>query len=379
MIKVEKYNSGIYRESNINSISSYKYFCPSNINDTWTWDDIKLNNLLVEASKALGEFNGYSEQIPDIDIFIKMYIRIEANKSNKIEGTKTTLDEELMNIADLSPEKRDDYIEVQNYIKAMNLGIEKVKTLPISSRLIKELHKTLLKVGRGESKQPGEFRHSQNWIGGSSIKTANYVPPSHEMVNDYMTDLEKFINNEINTPHLIKVAIIHYQFESIHPFLDGNGRIGRLLIPLYLLYNKELNNPCFYISDYIEGHKEDYYNCLELVRTKNDMSSWIKFFLTAVIETCKDSKEKFIKVIGFIKDLEKDEELMNSTIKKIINYAYSNPNFSRAELSEKLQIHRNSVSTCIKKLIEKGLIEEITGYSKNQIFTFTKYLDQYKK
>ena len=227
--------------------------------------------------------------------YIKMHVKIEANKSSRIEGTRTTVEEDLLDVTDINPEKRDDWEEVQNYVKATNYGVERIKNgFPVCNRLIRELHKILMQGVRGEHKTPGEFRTSQNWIGESMPSNAVYVPPPNTEIAESLTDFEKFMNNEeIDTPDLIKIAILHYQFESIHPFLDGNGRIGRLLIPLYIQSKGMLDKSCLYISDYIERNKDTYYDMLTRVRTHNDMIAWIKFFLEAVIETSKTTKEKF--------------------------------------------------------------------------------------
>ena len=249
IMNVNKFKSGSYRNQD-----DYKTFKPTCINHPWRWSDPEINTLLEKASSELGSLNAFSDLIPNIDIYISMHIRTEANKSNKIEGTKTTVEEDLLPVEDISPEKRDDYQEVQNYINAMHTGIKRiiVDNFPLCNRLIRELHEILLQGVRGEHKTPGEFRKSQNWIGGTRPSNAVYVPPSIIDMPDLMSDFEKFINNdECNVPNLIKIAILHYQFETIHPFLDGNGRIGRLIIPLYLLDKKLLSKPCFYISDFL--------------------------------------------------------------------------------------------------------------------------------
>lgn len=217
------------------------------------------------------------------------------------------MEEDLLDVTDINPEKRDDWEEVQNYVKATNYGVERIRNgFPVCTRLIREIHEILMQGVRGEYKTPGEFRISQNWIGGSMPSTAVYIPPPHTEVTECLSDFEKFINNEeIDTPDLIKSAILHYQFESIHPFLDGNGRIGRLLIPLYIQSKGMLEKSCLYISDYIERNKDTYYDMLTRVRTNNDMIGWIKFFLEAVIETSKTAKEKFRNVVELTMEMDK--------------------------------------------------------------------------
>lgn len=236
---------------------------------------------------------------------------------------------------------------------------------------------------RGEHKTPGEFRISQNWIGGSMPSKAVYVPPPHTEIAELLTDFEKFINNEeIDTPDLIKIAILHYQFESIHPFLDGNGRIGRLLIPLYIQSKGMLNKSCLYISDYIERNKDEYYDCLTRVRTQNDMIGWIKFFLTAVIETSKIAKDKFKKVVEFTMEI--DRKILNMTVKpenakKVLDVLYDEPAVNRKKLVELTGITESTIKNIINNFVDKGILVETTGYTRNQIFKFQKYTDLFLK
>ena len=373
MKKLEEYNSGNYIK-----VNDYKSFIPSPINDDWIWNDSELNQLLSEANLQLGSLNGFAEQIPNIDIYIKMHVKVEANKSSRIEGTRTTLDEDLLEKFDVNPEKRDDWQEVQNYVEAMNYGIERIKELPVSTRLIKEIHSILMQGVRGEFKNPGEYRTSQNWIGGSRPDNAMYVPPIPSEVSNCLSDLEKFINNEkVYTPDLIKIAMIHYQFESIHPFLDGNGRTGRILIPIYLLNKGIINKPCFYISDYIEKNKDAYYHFLNRVRTNNDMISWIKFFLEATIETAKSARVKFEKIVRFTGE-------MNDTIltlpikpensKKVLNLLYNEPVANRNMISEKTGIKITTVDNIVKAFVDNHLLIETTGFKRNQIYSFDRYI-----
>lgn len=378
-MKLENYQSGKYIK-----MDDYKSFIPSKINYNWGWDDTKLDKLLAEANRQIGELNAYSLLIPNVDLYIKMHVKLEANKSSRIEGTRTTVEEDLLDIADINPERRDDWEEVQNYVKAINYGVSRIKEgFPMCTRLIREIHKVLMQGVRGEHKTPGEFRISQNWIGGSAPSTAIYVPPPHTEIAECLTDFEKFINNqEIDTPDLIKIAILHYQFESIHPFLDGNGRIGRLIIPLYIQSRGMLEKSCLYISDYIERNKDIYYDMLTRVRTHNDMISWIKFFLKAVIETSKIAKDKFRKVVELT--MKMDETIMNLSVKpenakKVIDLLYDEPILTRNKMAEKTQIKLTTVNGIVNALLEKEIIKETTGYSRNQIFAFEKYIDLFLK
>ena len=379
MKKLEEYKSGEYVKMN-----DYKVFIPSKINYNWGWDDTKLDKLLAEANRQIGELNAYSLLIPNVDLYIKMHVKIEANKSSRIEGTRTTVEEDLLDITDINPEKRDDWEEVQNYVKATNYGVERIKDgFPVCTRLIRELHKILMQGVRGEHKTPGEFRTSQNWIGGSMPSNAVYVPPPHTEIAECLTDFEKFINNEeIDTPDLIKIAILHYQFESIHPFLDGNGRIGRLLIPLYIQSKGMLDKSCLYISDYIERNKDTYYDMLTRVRTHNDMIEWIKFFLEAVIETSKTAKEKFRNVVELTMQMDKiivNLPVKSDNVKKVIDVLYNEPVINRKKLCDITKIKEGTIKNIIKCLLENNIIVETTGYSRNQIFTFQKYTDLFLK
>lgn len=378
-MKLEDYKSGEYVKMN-----DYKAFIPSKINYNWGWDDTKLDKLLAEANRQIGELNAYSLLIPNVDLYIKMHVKIEANKSSRIEGTRTTVEEDLLDVTDINPEKRDDWEEVQNYVKATNYGVQRIKDgFSVCTRLIRELHKILMQGVRGEHKTPGEFRTSQNWIGGSMPSNAVYVPPPHSEIVECLTDFEKFINNEeIDTPDLIKIAILHYQFESIHPFLDGNGRIGRLLIPLYIQSKGMLDKSCLYISDYIERNKDTYYDMLTRVRTHNDMIAWIKFFLEAVIETSKTAKEKFKNVVELTMEMDKvimDLPVKPENAKKVLDVLYDEPIVSRKKILELIDIKSTTLNVCINALKEKNIIIETTGYSRNQVFAFQKYIDLFLK
>lgn len=378
-MKLEEYQSGEYVKLN-----DYKAFIPSKINYNWGWDDTKLDKLLAEANRQIGELNAYSLLIPNVDLYIKMHVKIEANKSSRIEGTRTTVEEDLLDVSDISPEKRDDWVEVQNYVKATNYGVERIREgFPVCTRLIREIHSVLMQGVRGERKTPGEFRTSQNWIGGSMPSTAVYVPPPHTEVLECLSDFEKFINNEeSDTPDLVKIAILHYQFESIHPFLDGNGRIGRLLVPLYIQSKGMLEKSCLYISDYIERNKDTYYDLLTRVRTHNDMISWIKFFLEAIIETSKTAKEKFRKVVELTMEMDRlimDLPVKPENAKKVIDLLYDEPILTRNKMSEITGIKLTTINGIVNALLDKKIIVETTGYSRNQIFAFEKYINLFLK
>ncbi len=262
-MKIEEFQPGSYKKQ-----FQYLSFMPEPINHGWTWDTPEIHGLLSDANRHLGELNGLSLIVPNVDRFIQMHVAKEAQSSSSIEGTQTEMDEALQEDPErIAPEKRNDWREVRNYIEAMNQSISRLEALPLSNRLLSEAHGRLLQGVRGEGKTPGEFRRSQNWIGGTSLADAVFIPPHHDEVPDLMSDLEAFWHNEeIAVPHLIRVALSHYQFETIHPFLDGNGRIGRLLIPLYLVSKGLLARPCLYLSAHLEKQRTAYYDALMAVR-----------------------------------------------------------------------------------------------------------------
>jgi len=355
-----------------------KSFEPEFINHQWTWDDPEINILFGEANKTLGELNAFSNIVPDIDLFIAMHILKEATTSSKIEGTKTDIDEALLDINEISPEKRDDWQEVQNYIKAINFAIDELKNIPLSNRLIKNTHKILLKDSRGKHKAPGEYRKSQNWIGGNNIKNALYIPPHFENIDGLMSDLEKFIHNEnIFVPDLIKIAIIHYQFETIHPFLDGNGRIGRLLITLFLVSKSILSKPSLYISDYLEKNRAVYYDSLTLVRKKNDLTQWIKFFLNAIYSTADKGITTFSKILELKNKLDKTITTMgrkSENARLLLYRLYKNPIIDVKNASDLLKISERTARELIKDFEKNKILIETTGLSRNRNYAFKEYI-----
>ena len=375
-MQFESFKSGTYSNQR-----GYKAFLPVCINTSWDWINPEVNVLLEQASNELGGLDSFSDLIPNIDIYIQMHIRTEANKSSKIEGTKTSVEEELMSVDDISPEKRDDHEEVQNYIKAMNFGISRIQNdnFPLSTRLVREIHSVLMQGVRGEHKTPGDFRTQQNWIGGSMPSNAVFVPPCVDDMHDLLSDLEKFIHNEEHfVPHLIKIALIHYQFETIHPFQDGNGRIGRLIIPLYLLDKEILQKPCFYISDFFEKNRSTYYDALQSVRTKNDITGWIIFFLRAVIYTAKSAKLKFKDVVKLVDDYE-DKVLefpgRADTNRTILRTFFVEPILTVKQLQAQTSFSQPVIDKILRVMRESGMLTEITGFSRNRIFMLKEYLN----
>lgn len=358
----------------------YQYFMPEKINHDFSWEDTSINTLLEKASFHLGALNSFSSLVPDADMFIIMHIFKEAVISNRIEGTRTNIEEALNEQDNLDPEKRNDWQEVHNYVKAMNNAIQELENLPLSNRLIKNTHKILLSTGRGEHKSPGEFRISQNWIGGTTLSDAVFIPPAHEELPELLSDLELFLNNtNINIPHLIRIAIAHYQFETIHPFLDGNGRIGRLLISLYLVHSKVLQKPLLYLSDFFEKNKTLYYDNLTFVRTKNDMSQWIKYFLEGVSQTAENSAQTLKKIIELKTDLEKNKLLSlgkrTKTANEFLYFLFHSPVITSTTLQKEMKITAKTANSLIDAFIGLNILKERTGYSRNRIFVFDKYVE----
>ena len=369
-----KYNSGIYKQQ-----YKYKSFYPSLVNKTFAWNDNKINVLLESARGALGELNAFSKLIPDIDFFIKMHITKEATDSSKIEGTQTEIEDALLPIEDVAPEKKDDWHEIQNYIISMDEAIKALKKLPISMRLICDTHKTLLKGVRGKNKLPGEIRKSQNWVGGSSIMDARYIPPHPDDLPFLLSDLEKFINNpNLEMPELIKIAITHYQFETIHPFCDGNGRIGRLLITLQLIENGFLDKPTLYISNFFAKNKELYYSSLSSVRENGDMEHWIKFFLNGVLTTSQSSIDKFKEIIRIKETSEK--KLLNLGAKakigkELLSLLYSNIIVDTNFVAKKLNLTYPRANRLINDFCKLGILAELNKEKmRNKKYFFKDYV-----
>lgn len=370
---LEDFKAGVYKQQ-----YQYKSFSPVTINQTWTWRDPKVNTLLEQAMQVLAELNAFSLIVPDVDLFIQMHITKEAQTSSRIEGTQTQIDEALMDKENIDPEKRDDWEEVQNYIQAMNEAINQLKSLPLSNRLLRDTHAILMRGVRGKDKTPGEFRWGQNWIGGTGLSNAVFIPPHPDELPALLSDLEKFWHNDnIDVPHLIRIAISHYQFETIHPFQDGNGRIGRLLITLYFVSMGLLDKPSLYLSDYFEKHKGAYYDALTVVRASNDLLHWVKFFLVAVIETAKKGKQTFRNILTIKNNV--DEKLVvlgrkAERASKLLTHLYKKPIVNIIDVMEVLDLSPKHANNLVKELEELAILKEMTGYKRNRVFAFAEYL-----
>ena len=373
-MQVEQFNSGLWLQQ-----YQYKSFSPTPINCEWQWLDPQLNTLLERASRALAELNALSLMVPDVDLFIRMHIAKEANTSSRIEGTQTQMDEALMRKEQVAPEKRDDWQEVQNYIEAINTAVEDLKQLPLSIRVLKQTHAVLLQGVRGDHKMPGDFRTSQNWIGGSNLNNAVFVPPHPSEVPELMGDLEKFWHNEqVQVPDLIRIALSHYQFETIHPFLDGNGRIGRLLITLYLVDKGLLHKPALYLSDFFERNRGAYYDALTVVRSSNDLLHWLRFFLTAVVETATSSKNTFMAIMTLRHEVEHQILTLGKraeNAKKLLLHLYQRPMVSIGDVAEMLGLTHQSATALVKQLESLNILVETTGYGRNRLYLFKRYFD----
>lgn len=357
----------------------YKSFSPTPINCEWQWLDPQLNTLLERASRALAELNALSLMVPDVDLFIRMHIAKEANTSSRIEGTQTQMDEALMRKEQIAPEKRDDWQEVQNYIEAINTAVADLQQLPLSIRLLKQTHAVLMQGVRGDHKMPGEFRTSQNWIGGSNLNNAVFVPPHPSEVPELMGDLEKFWHNEqVQVPDLIRIALSHYQFETIHPFLDGNGRIGRLLITLYLVDKGLLHKPALYLSDFFERNRGAYYDALTVVRSSNDLLHWLRFFLTAVVETATSSKNTFMAIMTLRHEVEHQILTLGKraeNAKKLLLHLYQHPMVSIGDVAGLLEVTHQSATALVNQLESLDILVETTGYGRNRLYLFQRYFE----
>ena len=379
-----KNNSGTFVQ-NLSGESSYETFKPTPLPPS---PKIVINNKilkeLIEASRKIAYLDGLLQRVPNIGLLASMFIKIEVLLSSQIEGTQCTLDDIL---SPLLEENTNRYVaDVLNYIQATEYAIKRLESLPLCNRLIKETHAVLLKGVRGEDKNPGQFRTSQNWIGGqgSSIKNARYIPPNTDDMLEAMSDLEKYMNNDDTLDPLIQAALIHYQFETIHPFLDGNGRIGRLLITLFLIEKKILSTPALYISYYLKMNRIEYYDRMTQIRNTGDYEQWIEFFLRAFSSSADDA----IETIDKLSNLHENnyQNIINNSSKrqiknvlKIFNYLENSPIIDINKTASALKLSYNTVSSAIQVLQGLGILIENPKTGRGRTFSYDSYLQILRK
>ena len=338
---------------------------------------------LIDANKKIATLEGLSSRIPNMGLFVSMYVRKEALLSSQIEGTQCTLEDILNPLIEENTNR--DVSDVVNYIRATEFALERLKTLPLCNRLIKETHAVLLESVRGQEKNPGEFRYSQNWIGGQgrTLKNARYIPPNPEDMLTAMSDLEKYINSDDTLDPLIQAALIHYQFETTHPFLDGNGRVGRLLITLFLMEKDILSTPALYISYYLKMNRIEYYDRMTQVRRTGDYEQWISFFLQAFADSAEDAIHTIDRLTALH---DKSTKLFDSLTKrqrtsvlKVFSYLESNPIIDIQKTATTLEMSYNTVSKVVSILIEDGILKQTDKSGKAKIYSYTEYLDILRK
>lgn len=367
--------------NNLSGDAAYKSFKPAALPPELNIDSDMVKKL-VEANRDLVRLDTAAKLIPNAELFISMYVRKEALISSQIEGTQCTLDDVLD--PELESNANLDVADVVNYVKACSYAIERLEKLPLCCRLLREIHEQLLSGVRGQEKNPGEFRKSQNWIGAAncSLKEARYIPPNVEDMNQAMDELERYMNEGDDYDPLIRIALIHYQFETIHPFLDGNGRVGRLMILLYLMEQGFISKPIIYISYFLKKNQIEYYDRISEVRRSGNYEQWISFFLEAVSAAAKDSLDTVEKLNALheqnIEKLPKTSR-SNDNVRKLFDYIEQYPIIDIKKTSEVLQISYNTVSSAIKKLEQIGILKQTTNASRNRVFSYEDYLHILRK
>lgn len=363
---------------NLNGEAMYQSFKPNPLPPIPEIEmDGEIVKLLVDANKQLVKLDTASQLISNADLFISMYVRKEALISSQIEGTQCTLDDVLD--PEVEANANLDVSDVINYVKATQYALKRLERLPLCCRLIREIHEVLMENVRGQDKTPGEFRHSQNWIGPAncSLKDARYIPPNVEDMQTAMSDLEKYINENVDYDPLIRAALIHYQFETIHPFLDGNGRIGRLLILLYLMEQRLIEKPVIYISYFLKKNQIEYYDRISEVRRTGNFEQWIRFFLEAVSKAASDSLEA-IRQLSVLHDTNV-EKLPKTTrskdnLRAVFDYIEQYPIIDIKRTAKELEVSYNTVAAAVRKLVELGILQETTNAARNRVFAYEEYL-----
>jgi Fic family protein len=360
----------------------YKSFQPSPINRIWAVDNPRVLEALSRADRQLGRLDMFSEYAPNLDLFVRMHVTKEATESSRIEDTRTEMEEAVLPEDEIAEDRRDDWREVNNYISAMRIAINQLESLPFSNRLLRAAHAELLKGVRGEHKTPGEFRRSQNWIGGSNLGNARFVPPVSEDVPELMSDLERFAHNgDLHLPPLLKVALMHYQFETIHPFLDGNGRIGRLMVPLYLVSQGILKQPVLYLSDYLERNRTEYYERLTRVREKDAIDDWLIFFLDGLAETAAHGVHTFQGILSFKTHWEKEIFAWKPHAQSglaLLEYLFGQVWVNAKMVAQATGVSQPTAYKIIDRFVQSGLLNEMTGAKRDRIFRFDAYLKLYR-
>lgn len=378
-------NRAGYFKTNLSGDMAYQSFVPAPLPPTPPVDlGSEGLNLLIQANRQLALLAGLAVRIPNMDLFVSMYVRKEALLSSQIEGTQATLDDVLDPLLDENANRS--VADVINYIKASEFAIKRLQELPLCNRLIKETHAVLMEGVRGQEKNPGEFRYSQNWIGGqgSTLKNARYIPPNPEDMKEAISDLEKYMNAEDSLDPLVRAALIHYQFETIHPFLDGNGRVGRLLITLFLMEKKILTAPALYISYFLKRNRIEYYDRMTEVRRKGNYEQWITFFLQAVMESAEDAVHTIDQLTALH---DKNMTLLtegitkrqSDTLKKLFAYLEANPIIEVTKTSQALDMAYNTIARAVAVLEEKGILAQSEKAGKTRIYSYSEYLDILRK
>lgn len=364
---------------NLSGEAAYKSFTPAPLPPNPPVElDNEIVELLVRASKQLALLEGIAARIPNVNLFISMYVRKEALMSSQIEGTQATLEDVLDPLVGENANRN--VADVINYIKATEFAIARLKELPLCNRLIKEAHAVLMEGVRGQEKNPGEFRYSQNWIGGqgSTLKNARYIPPAPEDMTVAMSDLEKYINGDDEIDVLIRAGLIHYQFETIHPFLDGNGRIGRLLITLYLMDKGVLTTPALYISYFLKKNRIEYYDRMSEVRRGGNYEQWIKFFLQAIYESAEDATITIDRLTAL-----HDKNIVaingmgraSKTALRLFAYLEENPIIEIQKTANALGITFKTIADSVRRLCEIGILTQNSGEQRNRTFSYAAYLE----